>query len=110
MTHKFTPPTTFPNECIDEGGGVMTNRGDHMKAKAMANDFLVWREASSVDWDCTIAELAEATGLEASTVGKILKGKGWRDRVLDGNKATFYRLPVDTAMIEGLSSRVMGRF
>lgn len=47
------------------------------KIEAEANAFRIWREGSSVGWDCTAAELAEATGLTAATVRRHARARGW---------------------------------
>jgi len=45
-----------------------------------ANAFRIWREGSSVDWDCTVGELAQATGLHYNTVRVICQERGWTPR------------------------------
>jgi len=42
------------------------------------NEFMVWRAASSVGWDCTASEIASEVGLSESGVLNILKRKGWK--------------------------------
>jgi len=44
---------------------------------ARANEFLVWRAGSSVDWDCTIADIASEVGLTGTGVSAIMKRRGW---------------------------------
>jgi len=46
--------------------------------KQEANDFIIWRAGTSVDWDCTITEIARETGLNQSTVGDACRRRGWR--------------------------------
>lgn len=63
----------------------MTRLGENMQRRRNANTFLVWREGKSVDWDCTAAELAEATGLSVQTVRSICRERGYRVR--DGRRS-----------------------
>lgn len=42
-----------------------------------ANAFRIWREGKSVDWCCTISELAEATGLTYACVRTHVRERGW---------------------------------
>lgn len=53
------------------------SRGDNMALKHKANAFLIWRAGTAVDWDCTVRDLAEETGLARSTVGNICRRRGW---------------------------------
>ncbi|MEM9043501.1 MAG: hypothetical protein AAGC81_02315 [Pseudomonadota bacterium] len=46
--------------------------------------FRVWRVASSVGWDCTLSEVAEELDMPPSLVGRVLRLKGWRERIRDG--------------------------
>ena len=57
--------------------------GQHRVRKKEANDFVIWRAGTSVDWDCTATELAEETGLSAVTILKTCKRRGWK--LLNGN-------------------------
>jgi hypothetical protein len=43
-----------------------------------ANDFLIWRAGSSVNWECTVQEIADETGLSASNVSFTCRRKGWK--------------------------------
>lgn len=45
---------------------------------ARANDFLVWRAAQSVNWDCTHKDIGEEIGLSARAVSAIMKRRGWK--------------------------------
>lgn len=68
----------------------------HMTAKLMANEYRIWCAASAVNWDCTINDIAEATGLARSTVRHALYRRGWLERVADDRHDTNYgRLPTD---------------
>jgi len=49
----------------------------NMVSKRKANEFVIWRAATSVNWDCTIAELAAETGLTSETVRRTALRKGW---------------------------------
>jgi hypothetical protein len=43
-----------------------------------ANDFLIWRAGTSVNWECTVQEIADETGLSASNVSATCRRKGWK--------------------------------
>lgn len=43
-----------------------------------AQAFLIWREGKSVDWDCTISDLVEATGISRTRVCEIVLERRWR--------------------------------
>jgi hypothetical protein len=43
-----------------------------------ANDFLIWRAGSSVNWECTAQEIADETGLSKSNVQQTCKRRGWK--------------------------------
>jgi hypothetical protein len=43
-----------------------------------ANDFIIWRAGSSVNWECTSQEIANETGLSTSAVFRACKRKGWK--------------------------------
>lgn len=45
--------------------------------KQKANDFLIWRAGSSVDWDCSATEIAKDIGLSPRAVQRACKRKGW---------------------------------
>jgi len=49
---------------------------------ARANEFLVWRAGSSVDWDCSQADIAQEVGLSPQEVGRICGLRKWP--VIDG--------------------------
>jgi hypothetical protein len=51
--------------------------GENMVLKRKANEFRIWRLASSVDWDCTATEIAEELNLTPDTVRRICKLRGW---------------------------------
>ncbi|MBF9042973.1 hypothetical protein HKCCE4037_06525 [Rhodobacterales bacterium HKCCE4037] len=66
---------------------------------APARAFLVWRAGTSVDWACTVAELAEATGLTSDQVRPICRRRGWPvERDEPGGGSGHGRAPVDSAM------------
>jgi hypothetical protein len=50
-----------------------------------ANDFLIWRAGSSVNWECTVQEIADETGIPYSTVSFTCRSKGWK--LVHGNVA-----------------------
>jgi hypothetical protein len=39
--------------------------------------FVIWREGDAVGWDCTVAELAEATGLAHREVYNTCQAQAW---------------------------------
>jgi len=43
-----------------------------------ANDFLIWRAGSSVDWDCTQQDIADELGFSKVTVSLACKRHGWK--------------------------------
>ena len=45
---------------------------------ARANDFLVWRAAQSVNWDCTHKDIADEVGLSPRAVSAIMARRGWK--------------------------------
>lgn len=51
--------------------------GQNMVRKKAANDFLIWRVGNSVGWNCTLADLADETGLHIQTVRATCKRRGW---------------------------------
>ncbi len=53
--------------------------------KYAAQRFLVWREGNAVDWECTYADLAAATGLHPENIRYICKRAGWRCKFEDSN-------------------------
>lgn len=63
-----------------------------------ANEFLVWRAGSSVDWDCTHRELSVETGIPESTVQNICARKGWNTKTDGFRPNTHNRHGVDTIM------------
>ena len=46
-----------------------------------ARAFVIWRYATPREWDCTVAELAEALELTRAAVYHVLRKKGWQGRV-----------------------------
>jgi hypothetical protein len=42
-----------------------------------ANDFLIWRAGSSVNWECTATDIAEETGLSLTSVRETCRRRGW---------------------------------
>ena len=49
--------------------------------RTMANAYRIWAYANPLGWDCTVADIAEATGINVKTVGRTLHSKGWELRV-----------------------------
>lgn len=61
--------------------------------RAEATAFRIWREGKSVDWDCTVLELAEAVGVNPNTVRSICRERGWP--VNQDNPGGFREIDVD---------------
>ena len=77
----------------------MSEQGKNMVRLSKANDFMIWREAESVKWECTTKDLAQATGLTVRTVREHIRQNGWRDRLPRyRNPARERRAPVDRLM------------
>lgn len=68
--------------------------------KEHARAFILWREATSVNWQCTVAELARACGMNLSTVQKLSERRGWR--LINGNDGhdRSPAIPVDRRMTQ----------
>ncbi|AET42308.1 hypothetical protein DSS3P1_29 [Ruegeria phage DSS3-P1] len=49
----------------------------YQRIRHEARAFLIWREGKPVRWDCTVAELAEATGVHEGTVRRICQERSW---------------------------------
>lgn len=56
-----------------------SNRARDVRAAALA--YRIWCYANAIGWNCTTAEIAEALGVSAKTVGMTLFYRGWRERV-----------------------------
>jgi hypothetical protein len=48
-----------------------------------ANDFLIWRAGSSVDWDCTAADLVKEVGLSVVRVNDACRRNGWKCQLVE---------------------------
>ena len=70
----------------------------HMKSVMAANEFRIWRAAQSVNWDCTMHDLADETGLSYRTVWDTCRRKGWTGKLISGREGYAGRMPVDVAM------------
>jgi hypothetical protein len=42
-----------------------------------ANDFLIWRAGTSVEWDCTAKEIEGETGISVTAIWRTCKRRGW---------------------------------
>ena len=70
---------------------------------AQALDFMVWREAQSVGWDCTVSELASAIGRPYTTAREVAIRRGWLERLTHGNSgAKGDRLGIDKVINSGV--------
>jgi len=54
--------------------------GAHKRLQGEATAFRIWRAAQSVDWDCTMAEIARELGMTPSAVHSTARRKGWISR------------------------------
>tara|TARA_R110000824_G_scaffold226132_3_gene413829 strand:- start:417 stop:653 length:237 start_codon:yes stop_codon:yes gene_type:complete len=63
-----------------------------------ANDFIIWRAGSSVNWECTAQDIAEETGFHPTTVWKTCKRRGWDIVHGDRGNLGHNRMSVDTIM------------
>ena len=70
----------------------------HMKAVKAANEFRIWRAAQSVNWNCTMHDLADETGLSYRTVWDTCRRKGWTGKLISGREGNAGRVSVDVAM------------
>lgn len=52
-----------------------------MTPRAMTNAYLVHAYCAPLEWNVTIQDIADATGLANSHVGRILQINGWTSRV-----------------------------
>jgi hypothetical protein len=43
-----------------------------------ANDFIIWRAGTSVNWECTAQEIADEIGLHYVTVKNTCRRRGWK--------------------------------
>tara|TARA_R110000744_G_scaffold116415_2_gene217764 strand:+ start:2490 stop:2726 length:237 start_codon:yes stop_codon:yes gene_type:complete len=43
-----------------------------------ANDFIIWRAGSSVNWECTAKDIADEVKLSRQTVQQTCKRRGWK--------------------------------
>ena len=87
----------------------MSNLGEYNRNRQMrtqARAFLIWREGHAVKWDCTVRELAEATGLPVSAVAYIVRYKAWpvqpeppAERPEERNQPLVFRLDSDIAPV-----------
>lgn len=73
----------------------------HRKRVEAVNSFLIWRTAEAVDWDCTMQDLADETGLSLRTVQAVCQRKGWSKRLTANRTGHPDRFPVDVAMRSG---------
>lgn len=65
---------------------------------ARATEFLIWRVASSVDWDCSVQDIADELGVHIETVRAAFKRRGWYGRIPKGPRGYTGRTPVDWTM------------
>ena len=52
-----------------------------MTPRAMAHAYLIHAYAEPLEWNVTIQDIADATGLANNRIGRILRDKGWFSRV-----------------------------
>lgn len=60
-----------------------------MTPRSEAIAFRAWQVASRMEWDCTVAEIADEIGADPKSLGAIFQAKGWvsRVRVSDHHRA-----------------------
>lgn len=74
----------------------------HRTLSRMAAEFTIWRAAKSVDWGCTMQDLAGETGFSYDQVRQVCKRKGWTEKLLSGRDTPFGdRRSVDLEMKHG---------
>jgi len=52
-----------------------------MTPRSMAQAYLIHAYAAPLEWNVTIQDIADATGLANNHIGRILRAKGWFSRV-----------------------------
>lgn len=52
-----------------------------MTPRAMAQAYMIHAYAAPLEWNVTIQDIANATGLANNHIGRILRDKGWGSRV-----------------------------
>jgi hypothetical protein len=52
-----------------------------MTPRAMAHAYMIHAYAEPLEWNVTIQDIADATGLANNRIGRILRDKGWFSRV-----------------------------
>ena len=52
-----------------------------MTPRSMAQAYLIQRYAAPLEWNVTIQDIADATGLANNRIGRILRANGWFSRV-----------------------------
>ena len=54
---------------------------ENLTLRQQANAFNIWRYANPREWNCTVTEIAEATGIAHQIVGTTLAATGWTGRI-----------------------------
>lgn len=58
---------------------------EKLTRRQQAHAFAIWRFANPLEWNCTITEIAEGTGIDPRVIGRVLTLKGWGTRIrVDG--------------------------
>lgn len=73
---------------------------------AKAREFVIWREGSAVNWDCTVQELADATGINLSAVRSICDRKGWKCEL--GLRPGYQSYGTDSILKRGMTDFARG--
>jgi hypothetical protein len=63
-----------------------------------ANDFIIWRAGTSVNWECTVQEIADETGVHKSTVQRACIRRSWKTLPTDIGSGLRSRPSVDRLM------------
>lgn len=66
--------------------------------QSRVREFLVWRLGESVDWDCTVSEVASDLGLSYEVVRRICLRRGWKTSEDFSHRSRSLRKGVDTLM------------
>lgn len=59
------------------GGAVPFHEMRQESRKRMVKAFMIWRAGSSVNWDCSPADIAAEIGISVKTVWDIMRERKW---------------------------------
>jgi hypothetical protein len=52
-----------------------------MRPQTEAHAFIIWAFCSPLEWNCSVNDISEGTGLSAQVVSATLQAKSWMHRV-----------------------------